>query len=141
MNIIYVHLMLMSIVFVISLIAGFIAKYLKKKKWWLKFHKTANRIKIIFALIGFIMAIILVNSIGLRHFSTLHGIIGLIVFLLIILQSFAGIIITSNVFNKFKIFKEKNGLKIIRMIHRKSGIIIIFLIFINLLLGLTKVFF
>ena len=140
MNFMYIHLGLMISVFLISLTAGFIAKFLRKKNWWLKTHKLLNQIKTVLAIFGFIIAILMVNNYGLNHFSTIHGLIGLFVFILILFQSTAGFIVTNKSLNNSKILQKGNILKILRVIHKNSGLIIILLILINLSIGLSKLF-
>ncbi len=139
MNILYLHLALMSSVFLLSLLAVIIAKFLRKKNWWLKTHKLMNQIKTILAISGFIIAIIMVANFGMKHFSTIHGIIGLIVFILILLQSSAGFIITNPNLSNLNFIKNTKISRILRIIHKKSGLIIIFLILINLIFGISKI--
>lgn len=140
MNFLWIHLALMSTVFIISFVAGLIAKFLRKKNWWLKVHKILNQIKTLCAIFGFIIAILMVNSFKINHFSTIHGIIGLFVFVFIILQSSGGVIIVNKFFSTLKIIKEKEVGKILRSIHKKAGIFIILFILINLVIGLSKIF-
>ncbi|MFN3411664.1 MAG: hypothetical protein ACK4YF_05870 [Exilispira sp.] len=153
MSYLYIHLVLMISVFFISLFAAIIAKFFRKKIWWLKKHKLFNQIKTILAITGFIIAIIMVNNFQIGHFSTFHGIIGLITVCLILIQSTAGFLITINILSRIKLFKnlntkkldeirlnDFNANKILRLIHKKSGLIIILLILLNIIIGLTKIF-
>ena len=140
MNIIYIHLILMSLVFLLSFVAGIIAKFSRKKIWWLKAHKTLNQIKAILAIAGFVIAIIMVQSFGLKHFSTVHGIIGLIVFLFIIVQSLIGAIVSSPALIKNKNTKEKSTFKTLKLIHKNIGFFIIVLILVNIIVGLLNLF-
>ena len=140
MNLLYIHLGFMIVFFVISLVAGLIAKFLRKKSWWLKIHKLLNQIKTILAIFGFIIAILMVNNFQMNHFSSIHGIIGLFVFLLILLQSIAGFIITNKYLVNLKSLQKANILRYLRIIHKKSGLIIIILILFNIFIGLSRLF-
>ncbi len=139
MNFLNIHLILMISVFIISFVAGLIAKFLRKKNWWLMTHKLLNQIKTIFAIFGFIIAILMVNNFKMNHFSTIHGIIGLLVFAFIIIQSSAGFIINNKFLSNLKIIKEKGFQKILRFIHKKAGLIIILFILVNVIIGLRKI--
>lgn len=140
MNFSYIHLILMISVFIMSFVAGIIAKFLRKKNWWLKVHKILNQLKTILAIFGFIIAILMVSNFKMNHFSTIHGIIGLLVFILIIIQSSAGFIITNKFLSNLKFIKERGVGKFLRFIHKKAGLIIILFILINVIIGLKKIF-
>ena len=130
----YPHMILMILVFVLAFTAGIIAKFFRKKNYWLKVHKSINILKTFLSIFGFYLIFIFVNNIGIKHFSTIHGIIGLIAFIFIILQTSFGFISTNKYFSKFSLSK------IVRKIHKNIGIFVLIIITINLILGLIKIF-
>ncbi|MCX8058440.1 MAG: hypothetical protein N3A58_03370 [Spirochaetes bacterium] len=138
MRLIHIHLFLMSSVFLLSFIAGLIAKFLRKKNWWLNIHKLLNQIKILLLIIGFSFGFYIVSISGMKHFSNIHGILGLTAFILMLIQSTFGFIITNNLLNK-KLSKF-NINKAFRFIHKKAGIFVIIIVFLNLFIGLSKIF-
>jgi len=119
--------------------AALIAKFLRKEKWWLKVHKGFNQVKTFLAFAGIITAIIMVQSFNLKHFSSLHGLIGLIAFIFILIQSTIGFLITFKLASKLKFLTNNNNMKLLGKIHKSIGFFVILLILENLILGLLNI--
>lgn len=104
------HILLMAIS-TLGIIAGVsAAMFFRKKKNWLKIHKTVNLISSIGAAAGIVMVFIYITSTGGEHFDGLHQIIGLTAFISAAVTMFLG----------FYQFKAKNK-PAIRASHRWLG--------------------
>merc|ERR1712115_678094 len=57
---------------------------------WMKIHLYLNVLCCLFTTVSFILAFIAINSSGSKHFNGSHQILGLLMFLLVIIQSFGG---------------------------------------------------
>lgn len=119
MSLIYLHLGLMSAAALAMITAATIARFLKKKKWWLKAHRALNLIAVILALGGLIAAAISVQTSGGPHFRVRHAFYGLAALLFLLASPALG----------FAIFKTKDKTKIagLKKIHRWMGRITILL--------------
>mmetsp|Transcript_6087 Transcript_6087/g.8496 ORF Transcript_6087/g.8496 Transcript_6087/m.8496 type:complete len:582 (+) Transcript_6087:109-1854(+) len=69
-------------------VTSFIARYLKKFKWWFNVHRIVNSGAMVIGLVAFILALVFCTS----HFDTPHKIIGLVVTILGILQPILGVV-------------------------------------------------
>lgn len=90
-----------------------VAHYYRKKKWWLKAHKALNLAAVGFALAGFAIAAIMVQSTGGPHFRVTHAIFGGLALLLLVIMPSLG----------FLIFRSKDKKKTTRLktAHRWLG--------------------
>jgi cytochrome b561 len=107
------------------LFAGMIcARYMKKKRWWLKAHKTLGIGGAASTLTGIALAVYMVSaSGGLIPPAGLHAYIGITVSFMVLFTPFMG----------FVQLKKRD--KRLRSIHRWSGRITIALMIINVYLG------
>ena len=71
-------------------ITSFLARYLKKFKWWFNVHRYVNTVMMAVVIAAFGIAIAVTSS-G-EHFNKPHSIIGLIVFIIAIAQPILGIV-------------------------------------------------
>lgn len=113
MMILYAHIALMASSILAMFTAVAIARYFRKKKWWLKVHKAFNGASIGLALSGFVVAAIMVQQSGGPHFRVGHGVAGGLVLLLALAAPVLG----------FAIFKSKNKSTIpaFKKAHRWTG--------------------
>ncbi len=107
------HLALMATATAAMLAAIVVARFFRKKKWWLKAHKSLNLAAVGLALSGFVLALIMVQSSGGPHFRVSHAVFGGVALLFLISMPFLG----------FMIFKSKDKKKTarLRIAHRWLG--------------------
>lgn len=131
MNFLPFHIVLMSTAFMLALAGGLIARFGKSRKWWLKAHKALNISAAVIALCGISMAVLMVQSYEGRHFSSVHGIIGLIAGVWLTLQAIAGWLMVQPIM--------AGSAKKTRFIHRWSGRFLSLVLLANIILGLSKI--
>jgi len=131
MNLLPFHIALMSAAALSMLFGITAAHYFRKKKWWLKVHKTLNITSVILALAGFTLAAAMVQASGGPHFRVAHAIFGAASLLLLLATPYLG----------FKIFKLKGKEKTakIKTMHRWFGRFTASMIIITALAGLSFV--
>ena len=122
------HAFFMTVGFILILKAIVIVKFYKKEKWWLKYHKTFGLIGAIFAIIGLIIGLYMVNDSTGEHFRVGHAKFGILTILLITLTPIFGLMI-------FKIKNSKNKIKIL---HKMLGRTAIFFMIITIFSGLKQ---
>lgn len=105
--------------------AGMIcARYMKRRRWWLKAHKTLGLAGAGLTLFGIMVAVYMVSaSSGLNSPAGPHAYIGILVSLMVLFTPFMGFI------------QLKKGDKRLRAIHKWSGRMTIVLMIINAYLG------
>lgn len=129
MSLLPFHIALMSAA-AISMLSGIVAAhYFRKKKWWLKAHKTLNIASVALALSGFAVAAAMVQASGGPHFRVTHAIFGAAGLLLLLATPVLG----------FMIFKLKGKEKIARLktMHRWLGRLTASMIVISAIAGLS----
>ncbi len=120
------HALLMILALCIMLAGAVIARFMKKKTWWLKVHQSLGITGAIF-LIAALFAIVLQITLPEReHFRVIHSWIGFVAFVFAVLTPTLGIL-------QLKIRSVTTRL---RGLHRWSGRVTLCLILINILLGL-----
>jgi len=85
-----VHAVLMGTGFVLMVIAMLCTFFLKKKKWWFKAHKTLSVIGGVLSVTALAVAVYMISSSYGLHFASLHGVLGLITLILIVMSPFLG---------------------------------------------------
>lgn len=114
----------------LSMLTGIVAAhYFRKKKWWLKAHKTLNIASVVLALAGFAVAAAMVQASGGPHFRVTHAIFGATGLLLLLVTPVLG----------FMIFRLKGKEKIARLrtLHRWVGRFTASMIIISAIVGLS----
>lgn len=104
------HILLMAIFFPGIIFGVTIAMFFRKKKNWLKIHKTVNSSSLGGIAAGIIMAFIYISGSSGKHLSGLHQIAGLTFFILAFITALIG----------FYQFKAKNK-PALRTAHRWLG--------------------
>jgi hypothetical protein len=67
-----------------------IARYQKKKRWWYTIHKRLNLIGAGAAAIGMVIAVIMVALSHGVHIASLHAVLGVLTFILVIVTPIIG---------------------------------------------------
>lgn len=122
----YVHAGLMSIGFLLLFFGFVLARYMKRKRWWLKVHRVFGVSGASLTLLGFFIVVLRIYLAGRPHFTIAHAYVGLVIVILALMIPVLG-------FMQFKI-REVSGK--IRPIHRFSGWLILILMMINIVLGM-----
>jgi len=113
MNIITLHGAFMGLGLVCMVVAIIIAHYYRSKKWWLKLHRGLNIAAPMLAVIGIIVAIIMVTPGYGVQLPLVHHLLGLLTLVLLIIEPILG----------FSIFKSKDKQRIasLKKTHRIIG--------------------
>jgi hypothetical protein len=121
------HAVLMILALCIMGTGAIIARFMKKKTWWLKVHRALGITGVIFFIIA-IFAIVLQITLTERvHFRVIHSWIGFVAFIFVLLTPTLGILQ----------LKVRSVAFRLRSFHRWSGRITLCLIVINIVLGLS----
>jgi hypothetical protein len=121
------HAGLMILALCIMLIGAIIARFMKKKAWWLKVHRSLGITGAILLLMAFFAIALQITLTERAHFRVLHSWIGVVAIGFAVLTPTLGILQ----------FKVRNMAAKLRSPHRWSGRITLCLMFINILLGLS----
>lgn len=126
---IWVHAGSMTVAFILMMSGAVIVRFFKKKRWWLKAHRSVGLGGSVCALIGFTGAFVMVSLFEGSHVSVPHAYIGIITFLSALLTPTLGIM-------QFQFWRKA---AVIRNIHRLSGWITIILMSVTIISGLIHV--
>lgn len=122
------HIILMAIS-TLGIFAGVsYAMFFRKKKNWMKIHKTVNLVSSMEAATGVVMVVIYINGTGGEHLDGVHQIIGLIAFIATLITMFLG----------FHQFKAKNK-PTTRVAHRWLGRFSLLMFLTAIILGLMLI--
>jgi len=123
----YLHAGLISMGFLLMATGLVTARYLKKKRWWLRAHKTLEMLSSFAIVSGFICGILVVSASGSVHFALAHAYVGACVFMLALVTLVVG----------FLQFRIRGQAALFRPIHRWSGRLTGVLYLANIGLGLS----
>ena len=118
----------MSLSFLLMLAGMLIARYLKKKRVWLKIHKTFGITGALFGIAGFLTAYYMIQNTSRIHFSVLHTYIGIAGIVMFIFTPILGQLF-------LKIRKHK---KFFRAVHKLFGRIMFITVFTAIIFGLFQ---
>lgn len=122
------HILLMTIS-TVGIIAGVsAAMFLRKKKYWLKIHKSFNLFSLLGIAVGITMAFLYVSGSGGKHIDGPHQITGLVAFIFIFITMFLG----------FHQFKAQNK-PAVRATHRWFGRVSLLMLLTAIILGLVLI--
>lgn len=124
---VYIHAGFMVCGFTFMATGMVIARYFKKKKWWLKAHRILGILGALQVWVGFAAAVLMVARAGGEHFDVFHAYLGLAVILLATATSVMG---------QRTLHKPAPGL---RNVHRWSGRATLVLWLVNAALGIALV--
>lgn len=106
-----------------------IARYFKKRTWWLKAHRILGILGALQVWAGFAAAVLMVSRSGGEHFDVFHAYLGLTVILLALATSVAG---------QLQLTLRKPALRL-GTLHRWSGRTTLGLWMVNAALGILLV--
>jgi protein-S-isoprenylcysteine O-methyltransferase Ste14 len=125
-----IHAILMGVSFLLILSGMMISRYGKKKKWWLKTHRSFGSIGSIGAVAALILAVVMISVTHGYHLSNTHGIFGLITVVLLLVTPFMGYWMTSPKGGSAEVKKK------LRVIHRWIGRVTILFMAVTTIFGL-----
>lgn len=105
------------------------ARFMKKKGWWLKLHRSFETVGLAALLAGILAAVVMVSLFSGRHLALPHAWLGVIIVI-----GAAGTLAMG-----LLQFRMPTRTRKIRPLHRWSGRITIVLLIINILSGLTLI--
>ena len=121
------HAVLMILALCIMLTGAIIARFMKKKAWWLKVHRSLGITGVILFLMALFAIALQITLTERAHFRVVHSWIGIVAFGFAVLTPTLGILQ----------FKVRNMAARLRSLHRWSGRITICIMVINVILGLS----
>lgn len=111
------------------LTGALIARFMKKKNWWLKAHRSIAITGVVLFLVALLAIALQITLTERAHLRVPHSWVGLTAFVFVLLTPTLG----------FLQFKVKNMTTKLRGLHRWSGRITISLMIINVVLGLLLI--
>lgn len=109
------------------LFSGFLtARYLKRKRWWLKTHKALGISGALLTILGFFAIVFHISINGGPHFTESHAYVGLVIVIFAFVMPALGFI-------QLKMGKAAGK---IRPVHRFFGWIMLMAMLINIVLGM-----
>lgn len=127
--VVYVHGGFMAAGFFL-MAAGFaVARFLRRKRFWLKVHRVLGLSAASSILLGFFAALYMVSGFGGEHFAVLHADVGAVTVFLSVVTPLVGQL--SSVF--------RSRAAELRAWHRWSGTLTILLVFLTIISGLVQV--
>lgn len=119
----------MILAFVAMFVGMIIARFMKKKSWWLKVHRFLGTTAAILVLLGLLAEAIQLSLMGRPHLAVPHAWIGLVAVCLAMLTPILGVIQV----NVRRVSSRLRGP------HRGSGRMTLLLMVINIILGLYMI--
>lgn len=118
------HATLMTIGFVLLVLAIVISTGMRKKKWWLKAHRSVGLLGAVFAILGLLVGLYMVSIWMTPHFRVPHALLGIITIILATVQPVLG-------------FMQPKTKKI-KPIHRWLGRTVVVLMLLTIIAGLNQ---
>jgi len=103
-----------------------VARYLRRKRWWLKIHRTAGIIGAVSLGAGFAAAVVMVSQSGDGQFKVPHAWLGLATILCAVAAPILGHLQ----------FKIRSKIQQLRLWHRRTGYAALILTMLSVLSGL-----
>ncbi len=125
-----IHNITLTISFIMMVWAMLVARYLKKRRWWLKTHRTLEIWGVILGIIGIIAAEYLLFSTSVNHLRIIHSYFGAAAVIALICTPIIGQLILKG---------QRERKPFFRMFHRWLGRSALFLTFISIILGLFQI--
>ncbi|MBP1734597.1 MAG: putative rane protein [Deltaproteobacteria bacterium] len=120
------HASLMILALCMILSGAFIARFMRKKTWWFKAHRSFGITGVILFLVALTAIVLQITLTERAHFRVVHSWIGIVALGFVVLTPTLGILQ----------FTLKNMAVKLRRLHRWSGRLAICIMFINVILGL-----
>jgi len=128
-SLLYVHAGFMLAGFISMMTGASAAMFLRRKTWWLRFHKTAGILGALIVLVGLAAVIFMVTLSGGEHFSVTHTFIGAMTAVFAFVTPVLGTLQ----------FRVKNHSAKIRIMHRWSGRFTLLFAVVTIITGLQIV--
>ncbi len=122
-----IHIILMSVSFILMITGMFLPRYFKKKKWWLNAHKTLGITGASLGSIAVGTAFLMVAVLSGVHFRVIHSFFGFVTIACIIATPFLG----QSIF-----WAKREYKKTFRILHRWWGRSVLILMAATIVLGL-----
>lgn len=123
------HAGLMILAICFMLVGFIVARFMKKRTWWFKVHRSLGITGAILVLLGLFAEALQLSLTGRPHFTVPHSWIGIVAVSLALLTPILGLI-------QVRARKVSSRL---RGLHRWSGRFTLLLMFINIFLGLYMI--
>ena len=123
----YVHAFVMT-AGLLAMTAGVsVARFLRRKQWWLKIHRTAGIAGAVCLSIGFAAAVVMISQSGDGQFKVPHAWLGLATVLCAVAAPTLGHLQ----------FKIRSKMQQLRLWHRRTGYVALILTLLSALSGLV----
>jgi len=127
MSAFYVHAFFMT-AGLLAMTAGVsVARFLRRKQWWLKIHRTAGITVVVCLSAGFAAAIVMVSQSGGGQFKIPHAWLGLVTVLCTVAAPTLG----------YLQFKIRSKIQQLRLWHRRTGYAALTMTLLSVLSGLV----
>lgn len=124
------HNVALSVAFFVMIFAMIIARYMKKRRWWMRVHRLLEITGVILSVAGIIAVEYIVFSISGDHFRIMHSYIGFVAILLLILAPIFGQLILKG---------KKERKRFFRVFHRWLGRIALLTTLAAIIYGLIQI--
>ena len=121
------HAFFMSVGVVCMISGMYIARFRKKEKWWLKYHRILGLSATISTIIGLLIGFYMIEESHGEHFHIGHTYIGALTILLVIITPIVGL----------QIFRNKDHIKNLKLAHRWLGRITIIMMLLTIISGMS----
>jgi len=119
----------MMLAFLVMVVGLIVARFMKKKTWWLKVHRFLGISAVILVFLGLFAEALQLSLAGRPHFRSPHSWIGVMA---------VGFAVLTPIFGLLQIKVRKAAARI-RGTHRWFGRITLLLMFFNIILGLSMI--
>jgi hypothetical protein len=118
------HASLMSVGFVLLVTTMTVSTAMRKKKWWLKVHRSLGILGSLFAVLGLLMGMYMISVWATPHFRVPHAILGLTTVIFAITQPVLGFV--------------HPKMPSLRPVHRWLGRVVVIMMLISIIAGLSQ---
>ena len=125
-----VHVALMATSFVLLLGGMIVARYFKRKRWWLKTHRLNGMISPMLGVGGVVLGVYMVSLSSGTHIRVIHSVLAVVATALFLLAPVAGLLIF-----RLKVAAAK---RVLRYVHRWAGRSAIVVMLTTIIFGLFQ---
>lgn len=124
------HNISLGVAFLLIVLAMLVARYMKKKRWWLKVHRTSMIIGVSLSLLGFISVEYILFSTSAVHLRIIHSWLGAVAMILLV---------CSPIFGQLILKSKRERKPFFRSGHRWLGRTAIVLTTVSIVYGLMQI--
>ncbi len=124
------HNVALTVAFFVMIFAMIIARYMKKRRWWMRVHRLLEITGVVLCVAGIIAVEYILFSILGNHFRIIHSYIGFVAILLLILAPIVGQLILKG---------KKERKRFFRVFHRWLGRIALLTTLAAIIYGLIQI--